>query len=884
MLLLALPFFLAALPPNVTPVYENALAPGWQSWSWTGDIDFASAAPSVDGTAIHAQLGGWGAVSLHAPGTFGLPTGERSLQLRYQGPGGTVWLVLESDTEHVQTPRTPIGELAPVQPGSFTEVTLDLSALGAHAWTRIDLMDATGAGVEFSVDDIALSAAAPLDDHFTAAEPVGPTRLMLLGGGDPATVAVTLDGAALPVVDFSTVDAVDGHPGRTYLALGVPLSAGALSVCVPERCFDRTIAAAAGPALVADGPTHPISPEIYGIAVPADVGAAVAANGATVVRWGGNATSTWDPVGHFTNHASDWFFENSDGGDAVAWMAQVRAAGALSAFTLPAMDWVAKDDHSCAFSVAKYGVQQNTDPYHPDCGDGHSPDGTNIVGNDPRDHMRPWDVNEALVFMGGVATPPDVVFVGNELDIAAGTHRDVHPDASSYDELRDRFLRNAEAVRTVWPTARVAGPSSCCWWYYWNSAAGANDKAAHGGADFLPWFLDEIAQADAILGLRHLDLLDVHFYPDGAFNDHTDDATRALRLRVSRDLWDPTYRDEGWIGQDQWATQTQPNRNNPALIPRLRRLLNDHLPGTALGITEWNFGAEQDWSGGLAVADVLGVFGREGLDHADYWTTPPAGSPAEAAFQLYRLGDRPFGDTSLPVSGFDPNALGVYAAVDADGRKSLIVLNKSATDDVLLSLPGISGQATAHRFGGALGGALTEDPPLQVDGAVLVPATGAMRIVLDVGEPPPPPIPDAGVDAAVVEPVGDAAVVASPDFGAPPPAPDAAVVEPGPDAMVAPGPDASAPPPAPDAAVVVPTPDAGTPPSTKDAAPVTPAPDAGTDAALVDAAQTAPDAAPAKLKSGSNGGCTQAPGRPVGPVTGLLALLAGLAVRIRRRR
>ena len=38
-----------------------------------------------------------------------------------------------------------------------------------------------------------------------------------------------------------------------------------------------------------------------------------------------------------------------------------------------------------------------------------------------------------------------------------------------------------------------------------------------------------------------------------------------------------------------------------------------HYPGTKLSISEYNYGAGGDISGGIAQADVLGVFGREGL-------------------------------------------------------------------------------------------------------------------------------------------------------------------------------------------------------------------------------------------------------------------------------
>ena len=57
-------------------------------------------------------------------------------------------------------------------------------------------------------------------------------------------------------------------------------------------------------------------------------------------------------------------------------------------------------------------------------------------------------------------------------------------------------------------------------------------------------------------------------------------------------------------------------------IPQLRDWVNAYYPGTQIGITEYNWGAESHINGATAQADVLGIFGREGLDLAARWTTP----------------------------------------------------------------------------------------------------------------------------------------------------------------------------------------------------------------------------------------------------------------------
>ena len=82
------------------------------------------------------------------------------------------------------------------------------------------------------------------------------------------------------------------------------------------------------------------------------------------------------------------------------------------------------------------------------------------------------------------------------------------------------------------------------------------------------------------------------------------------RNRSTRSLWDPNYVDETWIN------------DRVQLIPRLKNWVDTYYPGTTIGITEYNWGAENHINGATAQADIFGIFGREGLDMAARWTTP----------------------------------------------------------------------------------------------------------------------------------------------------------------------------------------------------------------------------------------------------------------------
>lgn len=130
---------------------------------------------------------------------------------------------------------------------------------------------------------------------------------------------------------------------------------------------------------------HPIQPYVYGGAFPKNT-AAVTDSGTTVVRWGGNAASTYNWKLFTYNADSDYFFEDfpfcglgsgnsCPDGDSIQFINDVKAAGSIPLMTLPMLRWVAQSpevasppNNHWSFSVTKYGAQCSTDQFNADAG------------------------------------------------------------------------------------------------------------------------------------------------------------------------------------------------------------------------------------------------------------------------------------------------------------------------------------------------------------------------------------------------------------------------------------------------------------------------------------------------------------------------------------
>jgi hypothetical protein len=497
----------------------------------------------------------------------------------------------------------------------------------------------------------------------------------------------------------------------TTLGLAVSLVAGTLTV---QAALDPAVAAA-GPALSVNlfAPRHRISPDIYGMngadpAFAAEIGLPVA-------RWGGNASTRYNFKNHTYNTGSDWYFENIVAGPdntVEAFVQTNKDRGTKQIVTVPMSGWVAKDSpdqhpFACGFPASRFPDQDGFDPWDAGCGNGKLND-ANLTGAVPEDTSIAVDASfdgemvSHLVDQFGKAAHGGVSIyeLDNEPVLWNSTHRDVHPDPVSYDELGGKSTATAAAIKAADPSAKVLGPSG--WGYCEWVASGVDgcapgaDAAAHGGLNLSQWFLKNMKDySDAHGGKRTLDYFDQHYYPQ--INGGTDPESNAWRLRSTRSLWDPTYVEESWIGP------TGVNAPPLQFIRKMKEWVAQYYPGTKTAITEYNWGALDDINGALAEADVLGIFGREGLDLATIWGEPQPTQPGAYAFRMYRnydgAGSR-FGDVSVSATSSDQGRLAVYGAQRlCDKARTLMIINK--TGDELtspLSITGLHGNTKAQRF------------------------------------------------------------------------------------------------------------------------------------------------------------------------------------------
>jgi Glycoside hydrolase family 44/Fibronectin type III domain len=471
---------------------------------------------------------------------------------------------------------------------------------------------------------------------------------------------------------------------------------------------------------------HAIDPRIYGAAWASST--QISQLGLTLNRWGGNAMSRYNWTYSTANRCKDYYFYNipeggTNGASADAFIQTTRNAGAQPVMTIPMLSLLPKDaTKRCSFPLALYPGQEEYSCCEPiTCGNGRLQDGNGIAGDGPRilgnpdpnnistsyplSHQGDW-VQHMIDTWGNAASGGMRYYsLDNEPGLWSFDHWDVHPGGTTYDEAWAKMSELGAIIRAKDAGAVITGGEEWGWsGYFWSGADVENgdeaDYTSHGNTFWYDWMLDQFKQYETDHGTRILDVLTVHFYPQSGefWSGSVETGMQLLRNRSTRALWDPEYIDESWI------RDTCFDGCRVQLIPRLKEWVANHYPGTQIGITEYNWGDVDHINGATTQADILGIFGREGLDLATRWTAPGTSTFEGSAFRIYRNYDgagSKFGDTSVSASGPNPDEVAVFAAQRAsDQALTIMLIAKTLSGDTpaTVNLAGFANGRTVQRW------------------------------------------------------------------------------------------------------------------------------------------------------------------------------------------
>lgn len=451
-----------------------------------------------------------------------------------------------------------------------------------------------------------------------------------------------------------------------------------------------------------DTAVRTISPLIYGVnGTPS-----LAQNRPTIARSGGNRMTAYNWENNASNAGSDYQYQNdafltssSTPGEAVRPLVEAaHAAGAAALLTVPIVDYVAADKNGGGDirSTANYQMTRlKANQAAKGAPFSTTPDATD----------RNVYQDEFVAWAQGRFTSGAILYsLDNEPDLWSSTHPEVHAAAVGYDELVQRSVTFAKAIKGAAPQSSVLGFVSYGYSGY-TTLQSAPDRAGKG--EFIDYFLGKMKAAETSAGKRLIDYLDLHWYPEarGGGARITDAGTGAAevdaRVQAPRSLWDETYTEDSWIARDAVGGPVK-------LLPWLAAKIERGYPGTGLAFTEWNYGGGGHISGAVATADVLGIFGRDGVALACLWPLNSDERFTYAGLQAYRNFDGAggaFGDVSISAVSSDRAVASIYASIDKSnpGRVVLVAINKrtqATKAGVTVAHPSAFGRAEVYVLSG----------------------------------------------------------------------------------------------------------------------------------------------------------------------------------------
>lgn len=443
----------------------------------------------------------------------------------------------------------------------------------------------------------------------------------------------------------------------------------------------------------------PISPYIYGINQDLSGG-----ENLTVKRLGGNRTTGYNWENNFSNAGEDWYNVSdnwlcgscygypsavctSPGGLIRQFHQDNLNAGLTSIITVPMAGYVSADQAGTV-TIAETAPSIRW---------------KQVIPKKPGALVYPPDLSDNYVYVdeevkhlvdtfGSASQINGVKFydLDNEPGLWDDTHPRIHPNPPTCVEYVWRTTATAKAIKDVDPDAKTFGGVFFGWSDYFDLHS-APDWGTEGAGYkwFFDYYLDKMRQASQVDGRRLLDVLDFHYYSE-ARTVESNCYTRVTmpcvgngtptpqptfdavaRIHAPRTLWETNYYETSWIGH--WYKSYVP------LIPEIINSINTYYPGTKISFTEWNFGGGTHISGGIAVADTLGIFAKYGVYLATYWNTDE-GAYTSSGFKIYRNYDGAnsmFGNTKIQADS-DTSTMPVYASInDSDDTVlHIVIINK----------------------------------------------------------------------------------------------------------------------------------------------------------------------------------------------------------------
>jgi hypothetical protein len=264
----------------------------------------------------------------------------------------------------------------------------------------------------------------------------------------------------------------------------------------------------------------------------------------------------------------------------------------------------------------------------------------------------------------------------NEPEIWFGTHDDIMPTQLSPEAFMQAYFEVAKKARAKYPDIKLAGPipASEWWWYSWD-----NKKITVNGKTYvwLEYFIKRVAEEQKATGIRLLDVIDIHSYP----NENKEEDI----LQLHRIYFDTTYVYPGANGvKTTSASGWDDAINKEFIFERCNRWLKQYMGPdhhVNFAVSEYGFTHKNANVTAVSYASVLGTFAEHNVDYFTpwYWNT--------GMWEVLHLFSRFAKIESIKSTSSNDQVVSAYSSVNAVADSMTVILvNRSLTQAQTVNL------------------------------------------------------------------------------------------------------------------------------------------------------------------------------------------------------
>jgi hypothetical protein len=254
----------------------------------------------------------------------------------------------------------------------------------------------------------------------------------------------------------------------------------------------------------------------------------------------------------------------------------------------------------------------------------------------------------------------------NEPEIWFGTHDDIMPAQLSAEAFMQLYFAVAKKARARYPDIKLVGPvpASEWQWYSWD-----NKKIEANGKSYvwLEYFIKRVAEEQAATGIRLLDVIDIHSYP----NENKDEDI----VQLHRIYFDTTYVYPGANGVKTTSPSGWDNNiNKEYIFERCNRWLNQYMGnkhGVSFAVSEYGFTNNNANVTAVSYASVLGTFADHQVEYFTPWYW------YNGMWEVLHLYSRYFHENSVRAVSSEEQRVSAYTSVnDACDSMTIILVNR----------------------------------------------------------------------------------------------------------------------------------------------------------------------------------------------------------------